>query len=233
MNRGFTLIELLISAALASVLSLLVFAGYDSIRERARTVECAVRLRALGQGIMLHTTEQGGRFPKSNHSGAAWTVAIAPYLGEPVLENGLDYRNRKAFVCPANKAAHAPEPSCWSYGLNVFFELSPNLRYTPAGLPILGSRDSYKGSPATWNRMSDILFPGRTVMVAENPHQVSDHFMAHQWSSTGTARNAIACTRHQKKSHFLFVDGHLEALEVEETFDPTAGVNLWNPSLAR
>jgi len=29
------------------------------------------------------------------------------------------------------------------------------------------------------------------------------------------------------------VDGHAEALKVQQTYDPAEGINLWNPSLAR
>jgi prepilin-type processing-associated H-X9-DG protein len=57
--------------------------------------------------------------------------------------------------------------------------------------------------------------------------------MCHQWSGIPAARNAVAWDRHSKKSNFLFVDGHVEALPVEATFNPGAGINLWNPSLAK
>lgn len=31
----------------------------------------------------------------------------------------------------------------------------------------------------------------------------------------------------------VFVDGHVETLKAEDTFDPDRGINRWNPSLAR
>lgn len=230
MNRGFSLVELLASITIVIVLGSLSFAGYNSARGKANSVECVSRLRALGQGILLYTTENGGQFPKSSHSGSSWAASVAPYLGEPVLDSSLEYRTRDVFQCPSTATS---DSSSWSYGVNVFFELSSTLRYTPAGLPILGSRDSYKGSPATWNRLSAVPLPSRTVLLAENPHQVADHFMAHQWSSLLTARNAVASSRHSGKSNFAFVDGHVSTLSIEETFNPDTGLDLWNPSLAR
>lgn len=57
--------------------------------------------------------------------------------------------------------------------------------------------------------------------------------MCHQWTGIPAARNAVAGERHSKKSNCLFVDGHVRALSVEATFNPGAGINLWNPSIAK
>lgn len=233
MKQGLTLIELLTVIATIGVLTTIVFAGYGDIRTRRNDLECAVRLRSLSHAALLHAADNHDHFPQSGHSGSSWAAALAPYLGEPQQGNPLDYRNRASFLCPAHTQAQTPSPSHWSYGLNVFFELSSQLRYTPAGLPVLGSRDNYAGSPATWNRFSDVPSPSRTILLAENPHPVADHFMAHQWSSPAAARNAVAGERHGGKSNYAFADGHVEMLPIEKTFDLGEGINLWNPSLAR
>jgi prepilin-type processing-associated H-X9-DG protein len=57
--------------------------------------------------------------------------------------------------------------------------------------------------------------------------------MCHQWSKQAAALNAVDSLRHGKVSNYLFVDGHVESLRLEQTFDPAAGINLWNPSLAK
>lgn len=230
MRRGLTLVELLAVIAIAGVLASIAFAGYGDMRTRQATVQCTLRMRNLSQAVLLYAADNGGKFPQSSHSGSSWAAAIATCLGEPQLANPLDYRARPSFVCPAH--AVAPLSSQWSYGLNVFFELSAQLRYTPAGLPILGSRDNYAGSPATWSQLGDVPFPSRTILLAENPHALADHFMAHQWSSLAAARNAVASDRHSGKANYAFVDGRVEALPVEKTFNPNEGINLWNPSLA-
>ncbi len=235
MNRepGFTLVELLLSLVGLAVLAALGGAVFSSVHGKAQTVECVGRLRALGQGVVLYAAEQGGRFPRSDHSGASWAMALAPYLGEPKLETSLEYRNRRPFLCPSHREANTPEPAAWSYGLNVFFELSSTLRRLPNGMPMLGSADSYRGAPATWHRMGDVPLPARTILMAENPHARADHFMAHQWSNNLTAGNSVAGKRHGGKANFLFVDGHVRTLSVAETFDTASDLNLWNPSTAR
>lgn len=226
-TSAFTLIELLAVIAVIGILTSLGFAGYGDIRSRKNDLECASRLRALGQSVLLYAGDSEGRFPQSGHSGSSWATAVAPYLGQPQLDNPLDYRERTPFVCPLH--AETDASAHWSYGLNVFFELSAQLRYTPAGLPILGSRDNYSGSPETWHRLGDIPAPSATVLLAENAHPVADHFMAHQWSAPAAARNAVASGRHDGKSHYAFVDGHVERLAVEKTFDPASGIDRWHP----
>lgn len=233
MKTAFTLVELLLALAILSVLASIGFTGYGNLRTKTHDLECAARLRGLGQAVLLYTANNGGHFPQSSHSGSSWALALAPYLGEPELANPLDYRKRTVFSCPLSTTAAASPQLRWSYGLNVFFELNPELRYTPAGLPILGSRDSYPGSPATWHRLSDIPVPPKTVLFAESTHPLADHFMAHQWSSAAAAQSVVAARRHDNKANYAFVDGHIETLSIEKTFAPEAGVNRWNPSLAR
>lgn len=231
-RAGFTLVELLAVIGIIGVLSVLGFAGLQSAQARAQASECLNHMRSLSQGILLYAQEQG-EFPKTSHSGGAWATAIAPYIDEPLLSQGSDYRTRKIFLCPANKLKSPDGQPAMSYGMNVFFELTSARRYTPSGMPIM-SRDSYEGSPATWHKPVNVSHPSRTVLLAENGNTgaSADHFMAHQWTTALAAQVAIDSTRHNDKSGIAFADGHIELLPVEATFDPGKQINRWNPSLA-
>ena len=56
----------------------------------------------------------------------------------------------------------------------------------------------------------------------------ADHVMAHFWAANlGTVE--IAHDRHQGKSHFVFADGHVEALPLTEDINASIGLDLWNP----
>lgn len=225
LERGFSLIEILAGMAIISLLAGLSYAGFSGAIERTRSVECAGKLRSIGVAMSLYVQENGGRYPRSAHSAAAnrelgWTSAITPYLDQRVANSPASWKAifNEYFRCPADSS---DDPSEHSYGLNVHFELDPD-------------GDDYPGSPASWHRIVQVSRPSRTILVAEpSIGSRADHFMAHQWSGVGASRNAIDHERHAARSNYLFGDGHVESLAVEQTFDPGEGINLWNPSLAK
>lgn len=212
-------------AAIVATLAAVAVPALNNARGAGRVAGCATKLRTLAMGIPLYALDHDGEFPRSLHSAGAhrepgWAASIATYLGAPPTDSLAAWKPvfNRYFRCPSDPSADA---TVYSYGMNVFFELTPD-------------GDDYTGSPATWRRPSQVPSPSRTVLLGETrPVAFGDHFMCHQWAGTQAARNALAWDRHSKKSNYLFVDGHVEALPVEATFNPGADVNLWNPSLAR
>ncbi|MEX1119071.1 MAG: prepilin-type N-terminal cleavage/methylation domain-containing protein [Terrimicrobiaceae bacterium] len=219
---GFTLVEILVVVAVTGILVAIALPSIQGAITRAHSTECASNLRAIGLGINFYSLEHHGEFPRSFHSGGThgqpgWTASIYPYLSGGDEE--LDVAGfERYFRCPDHRETN---PYVFSYGLNVHFELDPN-------------GDDYTGSPATWRKASQVPKPSKTILVGETrPVLFGDHLMCHQWSSTETAKNALAKDRHRGKPSFLFVDGHVENLKPEQTLNPSKSLNLWNPSLAR
>jgi len=219
---GFTLIELLVIIAIIAILAAIAIPALGSAQERSAGVACAGNLRQLGAAIHLYCADNGGAFPRSFHSAGAyrepgWVASIAPYLGAP--EATSKGGGGKIFRCPADKN---PDREAVSYGLNVCFELTPD-------------GDDYLGAPASWRTGASVTAPNRTILLAEVRSaaggMAADHFMCHQWSSAGAAKNAVAYDRHTGCSNYLFVDGHVESLTIEQTFI-SRGKNMWNPSAA-
>ncbi len=225
-THGFTLMELLLAVTIVSVLTALASAGFSNLHSQAKATQCMSKLRGLGAGILLYAQDHDGEFPRSSHSAYSkgqpgWGRSIIGYLGETEYSSEDAWKSVYArhFVCPQDSSW----VEGWSYALNVHFELEAYERYS--------------GKPATWHRLIQVPQPSRTLLLAESQHSgfMGDHIMCHLWSGLGAARNALDTTRHGPKAgaHYVFVDGHVESLNVEETFDPATGVNLWNPSLAR
>lgn len=225
-TRGFTVMELLLAVVIVSVLAALTSAGFSNLNSQAKATQCMSKLRGLGAGILLYTQDHDGEFPRSSHSAygkgqPGWGRSIVGYLGESEYGSEEAWKNAYArhFVCPQDSSW----VEGWSYALNVHFELETYERYT--------------GKPATWHRLIQVPQPSRTLLLAESQHSgfMGDHVMCHLWSGLGSARTALDTTRHGSKAgaYYVFVDGHVEALDVEATFNPATGANLWNPSLAQ
>lgn len=224
-RRAISLVECLVVMVVGSLLALLIGSTASASLQKVKNSRCMNTMRNLSTGILLYAQDHGGEFPRSYHSAAGagaepWARAILPYLGceGDTSEEAWRHRFEERYRCPVDKNR---TPNIYSYALNVFFELTPD-------------GDDYEGSPATWRKVFTVERASSTILLAE-PRKVfyADHIMAHMWAGSAAAKNALDFARHEKRSNFAFVDGHIESLPVEATYDRSRGLNLWNPSLAR
>lgn len=224
-RRGFTLVELLVVIAIVAVLVTLSAATLRRSINSAKTVSCMAKMKNLGGSIILYTQDHNGEFPRSLHSAGAnrepgWAKSIAPYLGasESEIRNSWPVIFNDKFRSPSDPSR---DVNIYSYALNVYFELNPD-------------SDDYEGAPQTWRRLGQVPSPEGTVLLAQTaPVRFGDHLMCHDWSSVQSAKNALNYEIHNGKANYLYVDGHVETLRVEQTFNPAKNINRWNPSLAR
>ncbi|HWH71811.1 MAG TPA: DUF1559 domain-containing protein [Candidatus Sulfotelmatobacter sp.] len=219
---AFTLIELLVVIGIISLLAALLLPVLSRARESARATQCLSQMRQIALAVRLYADTYNDEFPRSQHSAFAhrqfpWGRAIAPELGRDTLSwtNLLN----ELYHCPSD-----PRKPAWSYGQNVYFELTPE-------------NDDYIGSPQTWRRTVNVPKPSATILQAENASGSSesmgaDHIMAHFWTSPQEAA-AVERGRHRARSNYSFVDGHARAHRFETTFAPIHNVDLWNPCLAQ
>lgn len=219
-TSAFTLIELLVVLAVVLVLAGVGLSGLASSLQHSRTVQCFSKMRSLGGAVLFYAADHDGEFPRSMHSGGSWAEATLPYLGVnlPVAPLQWPETFERLHRCPSDGRRSV---SCWSYGLNVYFELDPM------------RGDDYDSAPATWRRVAMVAKPGRTILLVELRPSSIDHVMPHLWTGTRGAKNALASDRHRKRANYVFVDGHIEGLPLEDVYDRARSIDLFDPALAR
>ena len=215
---AFTLIELLVTLVITTVLLSILFAAVKPALESGRGSHCMGTMRQIGTGIRSYAMANNDTLPRSSHSGFAhreesWSRVILPFLsssGESTHE--WEAAQKTIYRCPSDRRTRGI-----SYGLNVYFELSPD-------------SDDYEGSPDEWRSLNRIDSPANTLMLAEIRSH-TDHVMSHFFQGNGK-NSEVAVDRHQHLANYIFVDGHGEKLRFEDTFDPARKADLWNPSKA-
>lgn len=222
-SRAFTLVELLVVIGIIALLIGLLFPVLTSVRRLAVRTACLSQMRQIGTAMILYTQQNQGLLPRSSHSAIAlhcppWGRSLMPLMGygdyispgggprwKALFETGL-YR------CPADDRQGQ---NLWSYGKNVYFELS-----------------AAETGGKTWWKITQVPQPSRTIIFCElRTTPGADHVMANYWPMG--AEPEVDTRRHGDAENYLFVDGHAEAMGFAQTYDPANDIDLWNPATAR
>jgi prepilin-type N-terminal cleavage/methylation domain-containing protein/prepilin-type processing-associated H-X9-DG protein len=220
-SRGFTLMELLVVIAITALLVSILLPALKSARKSAQAAACLVQMRTLGQLTDMYADGFGERMPRSQHS--AFVHRVMPWgyafygsiTGEPYTQT----TPREAFLSVLNGPYRCPldlREERWSYGYNVYFELS-----------------SAETGGRTWTKRCMVPFSSSTVLFGELlPSASADHAMAHFWTQFN-APPEIDPTRHGRSTGFVFLDGHASSVPFESVFDRESGTDCFNPSRAQ
>ncbi len=214
---AFTLIELLVVIAIIAILASLLLPALSGAKMSARSIHCLSQMRQVMLAARLYAEDNDDLFPRSQHSAFAnrqlpWERALGPSLGatETTWTNLL----KGLYHCLAD-----PQPRHLSYGMNYYFEVGPD--------------DDYPGKPQSWRKLSQIPQPASVIFFTE-VLTAADHVMpALSWTSLADAEADVASKRHQGRSNYTFVDGHVESRTLSSVYNPAQGVDLWNPSRAQ
>lgn len=224
-RHGFTLIELLVVIAVIALLIGLLLPALGRARDAARGVACLARQRELGLAVSLYAGDHDGELPRSQHSAFAartppWGYALMPYTAGRDTPESVSASD-PAFLPLLNGPYRCPldrRESGWSYGYNVYYEL------TPAELAT--------GKSATWRRIDRPPRPHSTVLFGELlPDAGADHVMAHFWVQFD-APPEVDRDRHAGRSAYVMLDGHAAELQFTDVFDQPNQTDRWNPATA-
>lgn len=219
-SAGFTLVELLVVIAIIALLIGILLPALGRARDTARVAVCLGQMRTLGQFASMYTDDNGGTMPRSQHSAFAHRVAPWGYAFYPFV-TGTDYDRfdtggwesvfNGVYRCPLDPRDDAH----WSYGLNVYYELSAGETLGPV-----------------WTRAPLVPRPFATVLFGEIGDLTSaDHAMAHFWTRYD-APPEIDPARHLGRTGVAFLDGHATSVLFEDVFSLENGIDNFNPATA-
>jgi prepilin-type N-terminal cleavage/methylation domain-containing protein/prepilin-type processing-associated H-X9-DG protein len=210
---GFTLVELLVVIAIIAVLVGLLLPAVQSARSSARSASCKNNLRQIGIAIHQFCNLHDGEFPQLDHAGSggvyaedspSWIFTLAPHL-----ESVDEIR-----VCPSDLFA------------------GDRLRHRLTGYVI---NDYLAGKvQGRVRNINKLVSTSQTIAVFEiadpstshnDVRNQYDHAHASGWFTPSAisfglveslVHRDISTTRHNTTSHFLYVDGHVDALSDQQ-----------------
>jgi prepilin-type N-terminal cleavage/methylation domain-containing protein/prepilin-type processing-associated H-X9-DG protein len=249
---AFTLIELLVVIAIIAILAAILFPVFAKARERARQTTCQSNLKQLAAAFDLYMDNWDDDYPNSwqersssfgelNHSW--WDVQIASYA-----------KSDGVFSCPANDvdsySVHQPFDARGLKSRRVNYALNNQLLHCPAG----AFQFSYLGDPPEPANRSDVQESANTILLAEKMLDEPNH-RANPPDATGNQSEEIdvwyqltgpgldpaewnptwgvARDLHARGSNFLFTDGHVKHLRLQETFAVNPSPGKTNPTTAQ
>jgi prepilin-type N-terminal cleavage/methylation domain-containing protein/prepilin-type processing-associated H-X9-DG protein len=213
-RSGFTLIELLVVIAIIAMLLAVLVPSLRKAKDYARKIMCLSNCRQMGIALQAYLIERKDRLPPSScnikNPEQYWLTVLSQYTSQKLL-----YR------CPADKA-------------ELFFDWDrplepqrPEARWSSFAINAL------LDPPGDFNKASNVKHPMYCIYIGEAPDSWTkyDHLHPDGWGSVEEAKGQIAWDRHRNCSNYIFVDGHAETLQIEETWN-WPGRCLWIPKYA-
>ncbi len=232
-NKAFTLVELLTVVAILGLLVSVLLPAMGKAVEAANATRCLTNIRNMGLAAGMYVNDNDGALPSVGVSRASravdeqgsWFHLLELYAGEPLL-----------FRCPSDRSVFFDRPvdpksgriRKVSYAVNYF---------------VSGQMTNYE----QYHRLSQLPHPDKTIFALElyggdssrdarhNGFVDSDYIHA-QWTAGDPegvreqARTEVAYDRHLGRSNYLFTDGHVESLLLEQVYQKALGAALLKPN---
>ena len=202
--------------AILALLVAILLPALQKAHAQAKAVLCLSNMRNMALALHMYLPENRDKLPPSSchepDPQEFWLYVLNTYTQEPLL-----------FRCPSDTGQQwldwtNPPVDNWlvyrwsSYATNGYFDSKAYSKYRKA---------------------TNVKHPDACLYVCElqPSHHGVDHIHVHAWESPDQLKKDIAWDRHNERSNYLFVDGHVEILDWRQTWD-FPHVNCWNPATA-
>ncbi len=147
-TRAFTLVELLVVIGIIAVLIGVLLPALSKAREQAKTVQCASRLRNLGQAVLMYANENKGKFPQT-YAPTLWLWDVSAADRDSLVKKG---GQRTTLYCPFFPEQDSDD--LWN------FNTTPGSAYAVIGYFWLGKRPNMPVAPFSSPNMPPLIGRG-------------------------------------------------------------------------
>lgn len=231
---GFTLIELLVVIAIIAILASLLVPAVSEALDTARRSSCNNNMRQVAIAINMFQRDHQEKYPTTtvgNGTNTSWDDLLSAYDGRELtdgLMNGIirqrDGYNNQLYRCPADKVVRALVPPREIRSYSMLLGYDNKNRADRRGV----SHPQNTTPEKAWARASyDIALPSATIVLFENP-QRGNHVGVHSHSFAGARQltdriaDEVFWSHGFPASNYAMMDGHVEFLRFEDTFQEVA-----------
>ncbi len=195
-RHGFTLIELLVVIAIIAILAAILFPVFARAREKAKQSSCMSNVKQIGLAVLQYAQDYDEFLVRDcGYRTPAQVLDAVPRTYFYWWEGLMPYmKNEQILACPSESTRRVRSGGQYDSRYNIDYTIN----WLCQGRP-----------------MPDITEPAQTLFVVEGSNNYCRWFCGPTCAAAyGAGNYGWSTARHNGMSNYLFLDGHVKALNV-------------------